>query len=65
MDLALLIVGPEVVIVPSSWHQTSVRPLELVCSRPYYPLDDVWPLPIRPENSSASLFNVGVNFSKD
>ena len=65
MDLALLIVGPEVLNVPSSWHQIFVKPLELVCSRPYYPFDDVWPFPIRPENSNASFFCVGVNFSKD
>ena len=65
MDLALLIVGPEVFSVPSSWHQTSIRPLELVRSRSYYAFDDVRSLLVRPENSSACLSSVGVNFSKD
>ena len=65
MDLALLIVGPEVFSVPSSWHQTPVRPLQFVGSRSYHPFDNVWSLPIWPEDSSAGFFGVGVDFSED
>ena len=56
MDLALLIVELEVLSVPSSWHQTSVRSLELVCSRPYYPFDDVRSFPIRPRTPALVFF---------
>ena len=65
MDLALLIVGPEVFGVPSSWHQTSVRQFELVRSRLYNRFNDVRSLPIWPENSSTGISRIGVNLSED
>ena len=65
IDLTLLIVGPELLSVLGSWHQTPIRPLYFVSSRSYHPLDHVGPLPVWPENSSAGLFSVVVNFPED
>ena len=65
MDLALLIVGPQVFNVPSSWYYTSVRLLELVCSESYYSLNDVQPFPTWPENSRVGISCIGVDFPKD
>ena len=61
MNFALLIVGPEVFGIPSSWHQTSLRPFEFVRSRPYNRFNDVWSFPIWPKNSCAGISCIGVN----
>ena len=65
MDISLMVVGPEVFSVPSSWHQTSVRPLQFAGSRLYHPFDNVWSLPILPDDYNAGFFGVGVDFSED